>query len=199
MRHPRIKRDAEDERPEKSDSRLGRKKQHETTTITPPRSSSEQSKVCMKQANATECKYGTMQSRTFSTRIRVLVPRLDSRSCLVSFAHALFKGLAETLQSASFRMYSFYHLFAKKNEKVNSVNSSVNSFQRFFTCAACLRHFLQISSSLAERLEQLLKHLSECESDTNGFLEDLDRPCQLPWPRFSKHLARRRGLLRPGS
>lgn len=106
MRHPRIKRDAEDERPEKSDSRLGRKKQHETTTITPPRSSSEQSKVCMKQANATECKYGTMQSRTFSTRIRVLVPRLDSRSCLVSFAHALFKGLAETLQSASFRMYS---------------------------------------------------------------------------------------------
>ena len=47
-----------------------------------------------------------MQSRTFSTRIRVLVPRLDSRSCLVSFAHALFKGLAETLQSASFRMYS---------------------------------------------------------------------------------------------
>ena len=31
------------------------------------------------------------------------------------------------------------------------------------------------------------------------FLEDLDRPCQLPWPRFSKHLARRRGLLRPGS
>ena len=148
-------------------------------------------------ANTVPCNQGPFQLESASW-YQDWIPEAALSVSLMPSSKALQKLYS---QHHSERIQNVFILpfVCKENEKVNSVNSSVNSFQRFFTCAACLRHFLQISSSLAERLEQLLKHLSGCESDTNGFLEDLDRPCQLPWPRFSKHLARRRGLLRPGS
>lgn len=127
---------------------------------------------------------------------------MPSPKRLVSFTHALFEGLKWDLTFSS-------------AQNLKDLSPSVWNMQNI----ACLWHFFQIACSLPWLMlwklqtakynyECLYVHVYRCVCSgvflyiyyiCTNFRYHSCQPFQLPWRRFSRHLAQRKGLRRPGS